>query len=786
MTSVPVTSGDAAAHRRAQVRSADRAGATHRHRPGPSTRLTATVGGLALSGLLVLAPPGRLPSGGMSVPLWWMVAAAFALGATGLALAHRLRAVRADSQAGLERLLKFSACLRDAVGTGAVAHALVSHCLDVLPARRAEVLLARRGASAARCWRAGERVDPAPGWVDLGEMEALLGVPRGLVLPGTSPAGDGLLAARSLREAMVLPLAVGDGLLGVLLVGESTGPVTARYQPGDLRLAQSLGNQATVALRHAHALERLRHDALHDALTGLPNRTEFRARAVEVADEATAGPGTCAVGMLDLDGFKTVNDSLGHLAGDQVLAEVGRRMAALAGEGLTVSRLGGDEFAVLVRGTTEPGRVVESARRVLDVLQEPFVVDAEQVRLTGSLGLALGPRDGLSADQLLRNAAVAMYAAKAGAGGLQVYARGLTDSVDAPLSLAADLRLALARGDLTIAVQPLVDLHTGRLHSVEALARWRHPVLGSVNPETFVQAAERGGLLGELTGLVIEAALRSCRNWLDGGLEVQVAVNLAARSLSDPQLSDSVEAALRRHGVPGRLLCLELTETGVITSPDRALAVLDRLRELGISIAVDDFGTGYSSLAYLKWLSPDQLKIDKSFVQRLRFEPRNEAIVRSIIQLGRNLGVDVVAEGVGDPCTATLLSDLGCTLGQGYLFAEPMPPVDLPDWVIRWMTVPDRDEEPGAGAGPDTPQGEGAARAAETVTLWAGPLHAAVRAVSASGEPPARGTEPVPRQFPEQGRGRPGARVDLTALLTDPSGPVAGPGSPDPAGPPAA
>jgi diguanylate cyclase (GGDEF)-like protein len=696
-----------------------------------SNPTAAAATGAAASGPLALLLARILPEeSGPGAP-WWPVAAVLVVteAAVGV-LAWRVWAARAGERSGADGLIRFGTSLRDAAGTGAVAHLLITHCLRLFPVRRAAVLLALPGGDTAWCWWAGdgEPGGPVPAPVDLARMEVLLAVPPGRIRPANSVVGDRLLAAWALREALVLPLPVGDGTRAVLLIGDTRRRGRPGRYPVNLRLARALADQATVALRHAHARERLRHDALHDALTGLPNRTGFRVRAVEAADEAAAGHGPCAIGVLDLDGFKTVNDSLGHLAGDQVLAEVGHRMAALSTDGLTVSRLGGDEFAVLIRGVADPDRAVLLAHRVLAALHHPFIVDGQQVRLSGSLGLTFAPRDGITADRLLRNADVAMYAAKAQSGGLQVYDRQLTDAVDAPLSLAADLRLALARGDLSIAVQPLVDLRTGRLHSVEALARWRHPLLGSVSPETFVQAAERGGLIGELTDLVVDTALGWCRAWRAGGLEVQVAVNLAARTLSDPRLADTIASALRRNGLPGHLLCLELTETGVITDPDRALAVLGRLRDLGVSIAVDDFGTGYSSLAYLKWLSPDQLKIDKGFVQRLRFEPRSEAIVRSIIQLGRGLGVDVVAEGVGDPRTATMLSDLDCTLGQGYLFAEPMPPSELPDWVTRWMDVPERDDTPVSAAVTD-PRGidlRGADR------RGAGPQGAVLRATDES------------------------------------------------------
>ncbi len=674
------------------------------------------------------------------------------------ALGYRVRLSRAYRAQDLDRLLRFTAAVREARDADAVARAVVSGCVPLLGARHVELVVARRGAPAGRSWRCWAEGGLACAGVELAEVEALLATPARLVGLGDGDGVDRMLAARFLREALVVHLPVGDGMIAALLVGLPAVDGRRPRWTHDVRLVHAVANQATVALRHVHALERLRHDALHDALTGLPNRTEFRARAVEAIQGAASGLVPCAIGVLDLDGFKTVNDSLGHLAGDQVLAEVGRRMARLVEEGLVVSRLGGDEFAVLVPGVPDEQHLVALARRLLEGLHEPFTVDNEQVRLTGSLGLALGPRDGLTADQLLRNADIAMYAAKAEAGGLRVYTRTLSDSVDAPLSLAADLRLALARGDLTIAVQPLVDLSSGKLHSVEALARWRHPMLGPVNPEAFVLAAERGGLVGELTDQVVDQALRACRSWLDLGLEVQVAVNLAARLLADPDLPDGVERALRRHGLPGRLLCLELTETGVITNPERALVVLGRLRELGVKVAVDDFGTGYSSMTYMKWLSPDQVKIDKTFVQRLRFEPRNQAIVRSIIELGRNLGIDVVAEGVGDPRTATVLSDFGCTLGQGFLFAEPMVPCDLPDWVTSWMAVPEREElgEPEARTGPyggvPTPAGylggaarggSGPARAAQSGPRNAGGVRApALRAVQRNAA--ARLPPPVP------------------------------------------
>jgi EAL domain-containing protein (putative c-di-GMP-specific phosphodiesterase class I) len=260
------------------------------------------------------------------------------------------------------------------------------------------------------------------------------------------------------------------------------------------------------------------------------------------------------------------------------------------------------------------------------------------------------------------------------------------------VALAADLRLALGRGDVKVAVQPLIDLTTRKVHSAEILARWRHPVLGHVEPEVFVSAAERGGLTSELTRVVLHAALSACRTWAESGLEVRVAVNLSARALDDHELPGKVETLLADHGVPGTRLGIELTESTLLDNPDRVYPVLEALRALGVQVAIDDFGTGYSSMTYVSSLAPDQVKIDKSFVQRLPFQGRDSAIVRSIIDLGQNLGVEVVAEGVSDPATAQAVQDLGCSLAQGFLYAEPMPVQALPGWVRRWI-----DNEPPSG-----------------------------------------------------------------------------------------
>jgi diguanylate cyclase (GGDEF)-like protein len=436
------------------------------------------------------------------------------------------------------------------------------------------------------------------------------------------------------------------------------------------------------SLRHQLVAEQLQYERHHDRLTGLPNRSTFRSRVVaEIARVDVTGG--CAVGILGVNGFRSVNVALGDRAGDEVIAEIGRRLRSAAGADVVVGRLGGAEFAFLAPGCVDETSAGVVGRRLLASLDDPVAVATMQVRMRGSMGVALAPRDGRELHTVLRYADLAMSSAKQYGGGLQHHTPDSDLAATSPSALAADLRLALARGSVGIAVQPLVDLTTGQICSAEALARWRHPVLGPVDPESFVMAAERSGLVGELTSVVLDKALAACAAWRGEGIQIGVAVNLVARTLADPALPPMVAAALERHGLAGSVLTLELTESGVIDGHENVLGVLDGLSRLGVQLAVDDFGTGYASMTYLSWLSPDRLKIDKSFVSRMHLDERNEAIVRAIVGLADRLGIDVVAEGVGEPAVVEALLAMGCRVGQGYLFAEPMSPDELPAWVRR-------------------------------------------------------------------------------------------------------
>ena len=327
------------------------------------------------------------------------------------------------------------------------------------------------------------------------------------------------------------------------------------------------------------------------------------------------------------------------------------------------------------------------AGRLIAVFDEPVTVSGTRLHLGASLGVAVASRDARIGSELMHKADLAMYAAKAESGGVRVFTPDMIDPGETSLRLASDLRDAVARDEIGIAVQPLVNLSTGVVHSVEVLARWSHPELGDIAPELFFGVAERTGQIAILSTRILEHALTLCRQWLTTGREVRVAVNLAPRWLADASLPEQVGMALARHGVPADLLCLEITEGSVIADPKRAIDTLSRLRAMGVHLSIDDFGTGYSSLSYLTRLPVDQMKIDKSFVFRLSDSSSDRSIVRAIIDLGRSLGLEVVAEGVMDPGIQRALQEMGCSLAQGYLFSRPMPPADLAGYLDRVGSV---------------------------------------------------------------------------------------------------
>ncbi len=432
--------------------------------------------------------------------------------------------------------------------------------------------------------------------------------------------------------------------------------------------------------------ERLAHQALHDGLTDLPNRALLHDR-MQAALRTTRHDGAgVALLLMDLDRFKEINDTFGHQQGDKLLQQVGARLCDALRAADTVARLGGDEFAIVLPATSSEGASTV-AKAILQALDRPFVLEGYSVTLGASIGITLAPDHGQDAITLLRRADVAMYTAKRGASGYALYTTEQDQYSPGRLGLTGELRQAIEQDRLCLHYQPKVDLKTGRLDSVEALVRWPHPDRGFLPPDQFIPLAEHTGLIAPLSRWVLATALRQCRAWRDEGLEIRVAVNLSARLLQDEHLIETIAHLLQAHAVPATDLELEITESAVMADPARALGVLRRLHQMGVRLSIDDFGTGYSSLAYLNRLPVDEVKIDKSFVLDLRTDDDAATIARSIIDLGHNLGLVVVAEGVEDQATYERLGAMACDLAQGYYLSRAVPAADLTVWArsLPWL-----------------------------------------------------------------------------------------------------
>jgi len=433
------------------------------------------------------------------------------------------------------------------------------------------------------------------------------------------------------------------------------------------------------------AEEALEHQALHDALTDLPNRVLLHDRLQSAISAAVRGSGSVALLVMDLDRFKEVNDTFGHQCGDLLLGQVGQRLRGSLRELDTIARLGGDEFAILLPMATVDD-AARTAERLISALQEPFAVGGLQLELDASVGIALAPDHGTDADTLLRRADVAMYVAKRGNTGWATYDAEQDQHSPARLALVGELRRAIDANELSLHYQPKVTYKAERVTCVEALVRWNHPQHGMLSPDQFVPIAEQTGLIRPLSRWVLEAAIRQSSQWWQEGLDIAVAVNLSMRNLHDPEIVDMIEELLQRWGVPAARLIVEITESSLMADAARAMEVLTRLRQMGVGISIDDFGTGYSSLAYLKRLPVDELKIDKSFVLHMAHDENDHAIVRSTIGLAHDLGLSVVAEGVEDEAAWDLLTALGCDIAQGYYVSRPLPASELTRWLTtsRW------------------------------------------------------------------------------------------------------
>ena len=453
----------------------------------------------------------------------------------------------------------------------------------------------------------------------------------------------------------------------------------------------------------AGASQRLRRQAaekeeqaLSDGLTGLPNRTMFQT----LIERAMAGVGRRkemgVVMLMDLDRFKDVNDTLGHHNGDLLLQRIGSRLHSVLRDAETVARLGGDEFAILLPEVPDRQSVVPVVRRVLKVLEEPVVVGGLALQCEGSIGIAIFPEHGTTVESVMRAADVAMYMAKENRSGYEFYdAAAHEHRHDAGrLALIGELRRAMDETELVLYYQPKVDLETGLAQGVEALARWHHPERGLLSPDEFIPLAERSNLLRPMTLYLLDSALRQCNAWRVCGLEVSVAVNLSMQNLIDLRLPNDLARLLTSWRLPPGSLELEITESTIMADHRRAMTILTRLNKMGVTLTVDDFGTGYSSLAYLQSLPVSSIKIDKSFVLSMAEDPGNATIVQSTIDLGHNLGLRVVAEGVENEETYNKLAALGCDYAQGYFLSRPLSPDKATAWLAAFSGVNEIEAEP--------------------------------------------------------------------------------------------
>src|SRR6185437_20865 len=433
--------------------------------------------------------------------------------------------------------------------------------------------------------------------------------------------------------------------------------------------------------RRGKELERV---ANTDELTGLANRERFRTQLEDKLTRAGRAGESFAVMLLDLDRFKEINDTLGHHYGDQLLRELGPRLVECVGPDGLVARMGGDEFAVLPAEQTDDPEVLEQiATELTATVQQPTVIEEMTLQVGASVGIARYPIDGDDPHALLRRADVAMYTAKDGHHGVKLYAGESDHNSLHRLSVISDFQRALERDELVVHYQPIVDVRGAEVRGAEGLVRWQHPEHGLLPPGAFIAAVEQTGLIGPLTRHVLERSIAQCATWRTDGKDLSVAVNLSVRNLLDPGLPGQISALLDTYGLPAAALQLEITESMIMSDPDRALVIVGRLSELGVRLSVDDFGTGYSSLANLKRLPIDELKIDRSFVSPMMQDESDLIIVRSTINLGHDLGLTVIAEGVEDELTLKRLATLGCDLAQGYHLSRPLAPDAFAAWVAR-------------------------------------------------------------------------------------------------------
>jgi diguanylate cyclase (GGDEF)-like protein len=458
-----------------------------------------------------------------------------------------------------------------------------------------------------------------------------------------------------------------------------------------VRMCQSFESERQQAQEElARRQEELAFMATHDALTGLPNRTLILDRAEQMLVRARRNQTPVAALFVDLDNFKSINDTLGHGVGDQLLCAVASRLEGVVRDIDALGRLGGDEFVVVAEGMSLAAGPELIAERLLAAFKHPFNLEgAKGTRLvvTASVGIAMGDRS--SAEELLRDADIAMYRAKwGGKNGYVVFESGMQDAVQTKMELEMDLREAFEKDEFFIVYQPTFDLRAMVPTGMEALIRWSHPTRGTIQPDDFVPLLEETGLIVDVGRWVLRQACGQGAEWCDSGHHVGVAVNVAARQLDREDFVEEVRAALSDSGLKPEMLTIEITETTIMSDAEETARRLATIKELGVRVAIDDFGTGYSSLAYLQRFPVDALKIDRSFISRMRQDPEGETLIRTLVQLGKSMSIETLAEGIEQANELSLLQDESCDTGQGFLFARPLSVEDCWSFLEKWVGAP--------------------------------------------------------------------------------------------------
>ena len=590
--------------------------------------------------------------------------------------------------ASLQRLYEFNNALSTAsLEPSSMGIEVLRHVCTVMRTRRAELVLAEPLGIPRRLALTDRGPSPVePITLDRASIVTAAiasGTPTLYSNDSTAkPEHDPVLG--DFRDAVVSPLMSESAPIGAIVALDRDEEFD-RFDGDDLRLFGTLTAHAGAALERARLIEELRHEvdskahqATHDMLTGLPNRTLFVTEAAAALHECTG----VAIALLDLDRFKDVNDTLGHTIGDRLLCDLSERLARAMTTRTTVARLGGDEFAIVVRDVESADDALGVVHELLSAVSRPVEIDGLTLHAQGSAGIALSPDHGDDVTLLIQRADIAMYLAKARHSAVELYSEAHDQSMRRKLLLGELLTHALETGtELSVEYQPIADVATGKVIGVEALARWYHPEHGSIPPEEFIAIAEQMGLASRISDVVLAQACAQAAAWRRSGFDIGVAVNMSGGELTDRDLVERVTRHLHTYDLPAEVLTIEVTETQVLSDLVHKTSILDELTGRGVRVSIDDYGTGYCSLAYLHRLPVHKLKIDRSFITNLATEDSNRIIVESSIAMAHSLGLRVVAEGAEDALTCALLADAGCDQIQGYHLARPM----AADEFTRWL-----------------------------------------------------------------------------------------------------